>query len=458
MDKRLRLTVLAFISAGIVVSLASGCSSRPDRAVGEPTPSVQTVDNGNEGKVVQAGGPPQAAGSKDPRREACRPAGALGQSNPTAPGPFIATFTAQPDSPLSVCGASEWDVQIHSRAPATWYSLDPMTAQHGPNCAGPPATHDLQGDHASAVFLCRDHLMTSLNADEYGVIYLTPNQLVDLSEGPVTIRIDMSTERMSKRDWIDLWLSPWEENLALPLDGTLPDLQGPPRNSIQVTTVSGGNEPILRTVREGVTREYDASWSIAPLGQGVAAGTNEAATRQQFQLTVSASRARFERLASATAPALVFWDEAIDFPFDAAVLQLGHHSYTPTKDNSGVPATWHWDNVGISRSVPFTISRSVERYADKDNPTITFEASATSESWLRFAAIGKPEVSWDGGRSWQPARRQDGQTQVAKPAPEHFSSYWMPIPTGTRSVTVRFRPDDWYQGPYFANGFAIWSK
>ena len=32
-----------------------------------------------------------------------------------------------------------------------------------------------------AVFQCRNHVMTAINASGYGVIYLTPNHLVDLS-------------------------------------------------------------------------------------------------------------------------------------------------------------------------------------------------------------------------------------------------------------------------------------
>jgi hypothetical protein len=301
--------------------------------------------------------------------------------------------------------------------------------------------------------------MTALRADAYGVIYLTPNQLVDLRGGPVTISFDLSTERMSVRDWIDLWLTPWDENLAVPLEASDPDLQGPPKDSIQVTTNPAENSPILLTTRDRVRREYTPGWSVPSMGEGVAPGTNQAATRQRFQLTVGNGRARFERMSSATAPALTFWDELVDFPFETAVLQLGHHSYTPTKDNAGVPATWHWDNVAISRAVPFDMERSIERFADERDDTVTFERGAGADSWLRFSAIGKPEVSFDDGRSWVEARRQDGLGQLeGDHHPEHFSSYWMEIPKGVASLRIRFESDDWYSGPWFAEGFAIWSR
>lgn len=443
-------------TCALAAVLQTGCSSRqPNRAASQ---AASERDSGNQG-MVAAQSVPSTGRPSAPGRDECRPAGAIGAANPTAPGSFLASFDVAPDDPLGVCGASDWDIAIHSRAPNTWYALDSMEAQHGMNCAGPPATHQLHGEHAAAVFLCRDHLMTALNADDYGVIYLVPNQLVDLRQGPVVIRFDLSTERMSTRDWVDLWLTPWDDNLALPLEESDPDLQGPPRNSIQVTTTAGENSPVLKTTRDGRRTEYKPGYAVAPLGSRVAAGTNQAATRQAFELTVTRTSVRFERLASATAPALVFWEEAVDFPFDSAVLQLGHHSYNPTKDGAGVPATWHWDNIGISHSIPFQMIRARERYVDEENGAVSFEQPAPRDAWLRFSAIGRPEVSFDGGRTWTSARRQDAVGQLLeKHHPEHFSSYWMPIPEGATTVTVRFKPDDWYSGPYFAQDFAIWAR
>ena len=39
--------------------------------------------------------------------------------------------------------------------------------------------------------------MTSINASGYGVIYLTPDQMVDFSAGEAVVRFDMSTFRTS---------------------------------------------------------------------------------------------------------------------------------------------------------------------------------------------------------------------------------------------------------------------
>src|SRR5690606_30241227 len=130
------------------------------------------------------------------------------------------------------------------------------------------------------------------------------------------------------------------ENLALPLLSDISggaDLNGHPLNMIGITTDSGVGSPILKVVRDGAVQDYQAGWEVARPGEGVAAGTNQAATRQTFKFTVGEGRMKFERLASATAPALTFWDVAATANFTSGIVQFGHHSYTPEKDGAGVP-------------------------------------------------------------------------------------------------------------------------
>lgn len=108
-----------------------------------------------------------------------------------------------------------------------------MHAMHGEHCEPPLATHVVT-EYEEAVFQCRNHVMTAINDAGYGVVYLTPNQLVDFSQGEAVVRFDVSTARTSARDWIDLWITPYEENLQLPLADWLPDLSGEPRRAVNV--------------------------------------------------------------------------------------------------------------------------------------------------------------------------------------------------------------------------------
>lgn len=374
----------------------------------------------------------------------------------TSAGSFIATVDGSPPSPAPAANSSlaDWDVQVHSRNPETWFALDPIQAQHGSDCAGPPAMH-VNSSYEGAVFQCRDHLMTAINADAYGMIYLTPNQLFDFASGGV-VSFDISTERMSTRDWWDLWITPWEDNLALPFDLGDVDLQGPPRNAIHISIENAESSPVLTIYRNGVATTMNTGFSTPSTRDGIAGGTNEAATRQPFKLTIGSGRIKFERTTSTSAVATTFFDVAATPNFNRGIVQFGHHSYTPTKDGAGVPATWHWDNFSINPATPFTIIKASQRYVTSPSQTVAFSQGAPANSFLRFSGIGTIEVALDGG-AYQPAAKAIPAGLPTGYHAEHMSNYWMPVPAGTKNVKLRFSADSWYAGPYIAKDFALFA-
>lgn len=374
----------------------------------------------------------------------------------TSAGTFVEPVTGSPSSPQPVgSGAlASWDIQVHSRGSGTWFAMDPIAAQHGADCSAPPATH-INTSYEGAVFQCKDHVMTSINAEEYGLIYLTPNQMLDLGSA-ATVSFDISTERMSTRDWWDLWITPWADNLALPFDLGDVDLQGPPRNAIHVSIENGESAPVLTVYRNGQATTYNQGYSTPSTRQGITPGTNESAVRQSFELVVQNGRIAFSRKASSTATALTFFDFAAPVNFSRGIVQFGHHSYTPTKDGAGTPATWHWDNFGINPAIPFTIVKADRRYINAPSQVLTFTQPAPTNAFLRFSGIGAIDVAFDGG-PYQPATRAQTAGLPSGFHPEHMSNYWMPIPAGTRSLTLRLGPDTWYAGPFIAKDFAIFA-
>jgi hypothetical protein len=372
--------------------------------------------------------------------------------------PSTATFDGAPAAPAPMAGLpggaalSNFDVQVHSRDTNTWSQLESMQAQHGPDCSAPPATHSTNS-YEGAVFQCKDHVMTAITADGYGVIYLTPNQLIDISAGG-TVSFEISTERMSTRDWWDIWITPYADNLALPFEGDV-DLAGSPRNAVHIGINNAEGAPILTTYVNGSGSQQTPFYPSTL--EGIVAGTNQAAVRQTMKLTLSPTRVKFERLASTTATALVFFDRTIPaLSWSQGVVQFGHHSYNPTKDGSGVPATWHWDNFTLTPAVPFTIIKADRRSVNSPTQTVTFAAPAPANAMLRFSAIGRVEVSFDGG-PFTLAQRQFASRNGNNP--EHFSSYWTPMPAAARTVALRFTGDGWYSGgPYWAKDFAIFAS
>ncbi|MGB0385783.1 MAG: hypothetical protein ACPGWR_13265 [Ardenticatenaceae bacterium] len=366
---------------------------------------------------------------------------------------FLEGFDREPESP-EAWQPENWDVTIHSRDRETWQELEMMQAAHGSNCEPPPANHTISA-YEDAVYICRNHLMTAIMAAGYGVIYLTPDQLVDFSEQEAVIRFDLSTKRTSPRDWVDLWITPYEDNLQLPLDGGLPDLSDEPRRSVHIRLDYGtqgkkvsGNKFLVRIsdnfqVKElplNDVRGYDAVL------------TPDAKRRDTFELRISASHIKFGM------PEHDLWwvDTDISLNWATGVVQFGHHSYNPVKVCPAcAPNTWHWDNLFISPAKPFSILRADQRFVDEENgPVVNFPTPAPQHAHLRFAGIGNElELSFDGGQNWQPAQLQaHAQNNLAD---EHFKSYWTPIPAGTSQVHIRGKK--WWGAGWHVRDISIWS-
>ena len=194
-----------------------------------------------------------------------------------AVGGALAQFDLNPSSPLPLAQsgvAGGFDVQVHSRDSSTWgdSALDSMQAQHGADCSGPPSTHE-NHTYAGAVFICNNHVMTAMNAGGYGMIALTPGQLLNCSQG-CTVQWDMSTERSSLRDWPDVWLTPWSDNLTLPFDAGDVDLQGVPRRGIHLSAAASQSSWSVSTIANSSESALSNAWWVS-MGSDIAAGTNQ---------------------------------------------------------------------------------------------------------------------------------------------------------------------------------------
>jgi len=371
-----------------------------------------------------------------------------------APSPYTFTFAGSPPAPLP-WNPTTWDLQIHKRGIGS--DMEPTLAQHGADCAPTPAMHPIH-TLAEAVFICRNHLMTAINDRGYGVIYLTPDNMVDFSGDGAVIGFNLSTLRTSQRDWIDLWVSPFAENLATPFQDQNPDLQGPPRDAIHIKMDQNNGQTIFRgEIYRGFRGSgLDHSW------QGLeSVVASSGVTRTRFALYLTRTHVRFGLPESH-----VWWIDADVAALDwtRGVVQLGHHSYFPTKaDGCGPPIdvrtcsgdTWHWSNFSISSAVPFTILPGDPRWVSPSAPgPVSFPAPAPPNAFLRFSGIGPQcctyDVSFDRGVSWRPAQRQD---QLGT-ADEHFTTYWMPVPARTQSVQLRGR--NWWGGPWWVRDVSIW--
>lgn len=369
-----------------------------------------------------------------------------------AAGPYQFNFDGDPATPQP-WNPPTWDVAVNSRDTPTWGKLEEMEAQHGPDCSPYPATHS-NSTYEGSVFICKNHVMTAINAGGYGEIVLTPDHLVDFTNGEATIRFNVSTLRTSFRDWIDITVTPFEDNMVLPLTLLPPvDLQGPPKRAIQVK-MDQFNGSIFRAVQIDGFQVHDLPSNDSTSVESLV-GAPSATKRTTFELSLSQSHLRFG------APEFGYnWvdTQLSGLNWTRGVVQLAHHSYNPTKDCTPAadlqctPNTWHWSNFSISKAVPFTMLKGSPRVAHEGTPAVVdFPAAVPGPGFLRFAGIGAIDFSLDGGRTWRAANRQAQSFDYG----EHFSNYWTPVPAGTKSVAIRGR--DWFAGPWWVRDISIWS-
>lgn len=369
-------------------------------------------------------------------------------TRPVAPGPWA---------------PATWSVVRHVRDPKGWYTMEPMMAWHGSKCEKPDdpvAPTHLVTNYEDMTFLCRNHMMTAVNASGYGVIYLTPDRMVDFTAGTAVVRFDVTTLRESGRDWIDLWVTPFAENLVTPLEDSLPDLQGEPRRAVHVRMTAERGRSAFQA---SVVRNFRGTKLPALTTDGfekafAARGLAPSATRRDtFELHISRTRIKFGM------PRYNLWwvDAPVaDLGWSQGVIQIGHHSFNPAADG-GSATSWHWDNIGMQPAVPFTILRADRRYVDAATPNgeVTFPSGAPAGAFLRGSGIGPTEVSFakaDGKFSkWTIARLQ-AQERLD---PRRFASAWMPIPQGT--TRVRLRPiEDALRvsgGAWLVRDLSIWA-
>jgi hypothetical protein len=413
------------------------------------------------GVVVLAGADRATASSFSSTSRHALPGSSPGVPAAASATGFLDTFDNDPSSPTSFYNASpSWDVSIQSRFDKGLV-MQMDQAAHGPDCAPSPATHS-NNHYTGVAYQCKNHVMTSVATGGYAAVYLTPNQMVDFSQGEAIIRFDQSTLITSNRDWVDLWITPFGENLQFPLPTWQQFLAGDPRNSVHV---DGTKVTVIRDFQR--TDLSTRWWKGITEVLGKAGLEPSPKRRDTFEVRISRDHISW---CITSANNFCWADTPIDPPltWDRGIVQFGHHSYNPTKGTvpSGHdcslagstqcpgPNTWHRDNVEISPAVPFAITNSDRRYVDSNTTdTVNFEAPAPANAFLRFMIMRQDvgtEISLDGGQTWVGAQHQlSGKVDVP-------ANVWHPIPEGTASVQVRAAPGN--RGDWFAFDFRFWSS
>lgn len=360
-----------------------------------------------------------------------------------------------------------WDLIVHNREQGPDQNTQPMIAEHGANCAAPPATHPIS-TVPDSVFICKDHLMTAIADDGFGSIMMTPPQLVDFTAGAATIDFNVSTLQMSQGTWIEAWITPFNENLVLPADDIPPDLNGPPKDAIHFAINEPKSAGVYQFTNFSSTQVTPTAWQ--EYSDIITPAIQSAVSRTHFQISLSQTHVRYGVVNYDGKGTNFNWTDASlpsSLPWTQGVIQLEMGSYNPTKAGDCesaydrafnvpcTPDTYHWSNFAISSAVPFTIDHGSPAFAGGGNGNqVNFEAPTPTGGFLRFAAKGVTQVSFDGGSTWQAAQR--AAESVAYNDCQ-FENYWMPVPASLTKVLFRGQ-QDCFAGPWSARDITVWSQ
>lgn len=374
----------------------------------------------------------------------------------------------KPSAPTPFNPSTTWDVVAHTRDTGSINSYQTTNAHHGPNCEPPLddngnlVTHKVT-THEDAVYFCANHVMTAMNDDGYGVAYLTPNQLIDISNGKTAkIAFQMSTLRTSSRDWVSMFITPFDDVLSYPLIEWLPDGQGMPKNTVSLNMDFNSNSfetMVFKNFSEQNVSSYpNSTQTNYSYDEVLSANGLSQSPKKRENFVVEISKDRIRLLMPDYNAVLVDDKINLDDNFKNMVVQFGHHSYTPTKDFSGngKPDTWHWDDFKFTNSTPFTIINGDKRAIDQES-TINFSEPAPKNSRLKFMGSGEIYINPNDTGWVGPVPVQRGSRDGGVPGEDDsMENYFYPIPEGTTYVKVKFGNGNIY-GKRQANEFSIWS-
>lgn len=377
--------------------------------------------------------------------------------NDPCEGPvFLETFDGEPASPTPFKSTDTITVSTNSRIGSTRDTLASMQADHGADCAGPPARHTVT-QYADAQYRCHGHMMTAISSgashlDNYAVSMFSPNAILDFSADEAVIQFDVSTLRRSKRDWFEVWITPYADLQRIPVQDR-PTLQGPPKNGVVVALKSFTDTGSFDVEVHRNFNELQIDGPVEWIGYEDFL-TPSPTVRSKFEIRITQ-----DHIIVGMPDVPFYWiSEEIPggLPFDKGVVQFGHNSYDVFDcEGCGVgPNTWHWDNIYMAPAEPITALAADRRHVDDSSPSfVTFASPAPARAQLQFTGVGFDlEVSFDNGLSWQPAVTQHNR-EIHN---WRYKNYSMPVPAGT--TRVDFRGNDPYDGHWQIQDIAILSR
>lgn len=385
-----------------------------------------------------------------------------------------------------------WFTSPIVQGPKGWdNTLTPMTAQHGTDCAPPPASRSINGNLDGTVFQCANHLMTAMNPKSTGtansLTNLQPDHMLDLSSGDGVVKIDVSTKSPTPGSWWEIWFTPKADWLMHPSDHWL-HMVGVPKRAMKVSINDFSNDKRLQVegydnYQMGAGQEVfgdTENWQGTSIAGRVSLDDR---SRDTYEVEFRDGRYVDIYITDRNTETRDFVRSVVipqDFLGDDVVVQFMDANYEPDLNGKvgcssaadcpqRTPATWHWDNASISPATPYDIVKADKYvlnggYVGGNNLPQSVTLTEPAPAGAKFVFVGQAvndnfDVSFDGGATWvdpvkkRPANDPPG-TGVAGGAFD-LNHFEVPIPEGVSEVYIAGQGSSWSTN--YADGWGAMS-
>ncbi|MEX2626171.1 MAG: hypothetical protein WD225_04770 [Ilumatobacteraceae bacterium] len=229
--------------------------------------------------------------------------------------------------------------EMGPRGASTWTGDHAHAGDVSGDECGSPDTQRLidKVDRSDAVYVCREHLMTSMgNVDGYSIVWFSPDATFSDHD---TVAWDVNSTYLGERQWVEVMVVPADGPDLTCVEGIPCDVPSYPSDAVVVGIAGPWGSGVRVNGSDAETTWQPLCGGDYPLDPE---GCASKPIRRSWSLTDEGDGTMTLRFLDNA------WRITGSFPDEPWKVVFKDHNYTPDKDGPVAGHTWHWDNIAIT--------------------------------------------------------------------------------------------------------------